>query len=258
MSAMEYPKWIGPAERRPDARMRLFCFPYAGGSAAVFRGWSAHLPPEIEACPIELPGRGARFGEPLATRWQPLVDELVEALEPMLDKPFALYGNSVGANLSYEFARAVARKRGVQPAVLVVSGCGAPHWPDGEPPMHLLPDTEFSEKLKALNGTPADVLNCPEIWELLLPIVRADYTVDETYAYIEGEKLACPLLACCGTDDPLVSRERLEAWGEHTSGDFQTRWFEGDHFFVHNLEANFVRAVAEACEPTLALQAHRD
>lgn len=258
MSAPDYPKCIGPAERRADAAMRLFCFPYAGGSAAVFRGWSTHLPHEIEACPIELPGRGARFGEPLELDWKPLVAELVNHLGPLLDKPFALYGNSVGANLSYEFARAVSKERGLEPVMLVVSGCGAPHWADGFPPMHTLPDAEFTAKLRELNGTPAEVLDCPELWELMLPIVRADYTVDETYAYQAGEPLTSPLIACCGHEDPLVSRERLEAWRQHTSGEFRAQWFEGDHFFVHNNEAEFVRFVAETCGQALALQPHGD
>lgn len=258
MSASEYPACIGPADRRPNAALRLFCFPYAGGAASVFRGWSAHTPPEVEVCPIELPGRGLRFGEPLVERWQPLIAELQRELAPLLDKPFAFYGHSVGAFLCYELARALRREQGLQPVAITVSGCGAPHWPDDEPPVHQLPDDEFSSKLKALNGTPEEILNSPELWQLLLPIVRADYTVHETYAYEQGEKLSCPLLACCGERDPLVSRERLEAWREHTSGEFRTQWFDGDHFFLHQIEPRFVRFVAEAGARALALQPHGD
>ncbi len=248
MSADGYPSWIGPAERRPAARLRLFCFPYAGGAASVFRNWPAHLPEWIEVCPIELPGRGLRFGEPFVERWEPLIEGLVEALDPLLDKPFALYGHSVGAFLAFELARALSRDKGLRPAAMTVSGCGAPHRPAPGPLVHQLPDDELSQKLKALNGTPAEILESPELWQLMLPIVRADYTVHETYVCAPGEKLACPLTACCGERDPLVSRERLEAWAELAAGSFRTRWFDGDHFFLHEKEAELAGLATQACE----------
>lgn len=231
---------------RPGARtrLRLFCFPYAGGGAGAFRGWSAALPPEVEVCPVYLPGRERRFREPGHTRLEPLVEELHEALLPHCGLPFACFGHSMGAVIAFELARLLERG-GTTPAWLFVSGRRAPQCPPEREQIHALPDAEFVAKLRELEGTPEEILRDPEMMELVLPVLRTDFAISETYRYREGPPLACPVSALGGTRDAHVGRDDLLAWRDHTRGFFRLRLFPGGHFFLHALQADVLRAVAD-------------
>ncbi|HET8681027.1 MAG TPA: beta-ketoacyl synthase N-terminal-like domain-containing protein, partial [Micromonosporaceae bacterium] len=149
---------------RPDARarMRLFCLPYAGGNASVFRGWADALPAEVEVCPVQLPGREQRHKEPPFTQMSALVTTLAQVLGPYLDLPFALFGHSMGALASFELARQLRREGLAGPAHLYVSAMRAPQLPDIEPPLHRLPEPRLVEKLREINGTPEEMLSDPE------------------------------------------------------------------------------------------------
>src|SRR5262249_13687929 len=119
-------RWLACARPRPQADIRLFCFPYAGGGASVFRGWADGLPASVEVCPVQLPGRGTRFREPAFTRLPPLIEALAESLRPHLDRPFAFFGHSLGALVAFELARYLHQHQGREPVRLFVSGCGGP------------------------------------------------------------------------------------------------------------------------------------
>ncbi|HEX2091625.1 MAG TPA: thioesterase II family protein [Longimicrobiaceae bacterium] len=232
---------------RPGSRvrLRLFCFPYAGGGAAVFRSWSSTLPPEVQLCPVHLPGRGNRFVEPPVTRLSVLVDLLAGELAPYLDIPFAFFGHSMGALVAFELARRLRDESRVLPEYLLVSGRRAPQCPSDKRPLHALPEGEFQEELRNLNGTPEEILQHPELMELFAPILRADFEICETYSYVEGEPLDLPVSAFGGLADPDVSREHLSGWKEHTRGPFRLRMFPGGHFFLHGARQELVHAVAE-------------
>ncbi|MBE9170818.1 thioesterase [Pleurocapsales cyanobacterium LEGE 06147] len=228
--------WITCPNPNPHASLRLFCFPYAGGGALSFRGWSAQLPLTVEVCPIELPGRGMRLREAPFTQLVPLVEAIAESLLPYLDKPFAFFGHSMGALVSFEVARYLCWVCADSPAYLFVSGRRAPQLPDPDPPIHALPEAEFIEELRRLNGTPETVLANDELMQLLLPVLRADFAVLETYTYQPEPPLSCPLAALGGLQDPDVSGEMLKAWQEQTSTDFSLQMFPGDHFFLHTAQ----------------------
>jgi len=230
----------------PEARVRLFCFPYSGAGASVFRAWPGALHPSMEVRPVQLPGREHRLAEPAFRRMGDLVPAVVRALLPYLDRPFAIFGHSLGALVGFEVARRLQAEHGVEPELLFASGHTAPHVNDHETLLHSLPDGELAQKLRELNGTPEAVLQHEELRRLLFPLLRADFEICETYRYEPGEPLRCPILALGGLCDGDVSREALEEWRQHTLGTFEVRMFPGDHFFINSCGPEVVRAVARA------------
>jgi len=161
------------------------------------------------------------------------------------DLPFAFFGHSMGSLISFELARRLRRERQQEPIHLFVSGRSAPQLPDEEPPAHNLPEPEFLEELRRLNGTPKEALAYPELMQILIPILRADFSVCETYIYTEEPPLACPISAFGGTQDSDVSREDMEAWRRQTRASFTLRMFSGDHFFLHSAEEQLLTILAE-------------
>jgi medium-chain acyl-[acyl-carrier-protein] hydrolase len=237
-------RWLAYREVNPRARLRLFCLPYAGGGASVFRGWAAALPADVEVCPVQLPGRESRLREPPFERARPLVEALAGALEPHLGMPFALFGHSMGAMLCFELARELRRRQWPPPLHLFVSGRRAPQLPAREAPIHDLPEPEFLARLRELNGTPEEVLGHAELMRLLIPVLRADFAVNETYVFTPGEPLDLGISAFGGLGDPEVSRDELEAWREQARGAFRLRLLPGDHFFLHGARDLITESVA--------------
>ena len=205
-TTLTFNSWVTCPKPNPQASLRLFCFPYAGGKAVSFRAWSSGLPTTVEVCPVELPGRGSRLMEVPFTQFEPLISALAQALLPYLDKPFAFFGHSMGALVSFELARLLRQKYGLSPVHLFVSGRGAPQVvPVPDPPIHALPEPAFLEKLRGLNGTPEAVLENAKLMQLLLPMLRADFAVIETYVYVPEPPLNCPITAFSGWQDRKVS-----------------------------------------------------
>jgi medium-chain acyl-[acyl-carrier-protein] hydrolase len=230
--------WIKRSGRDRQTCFRLFCFPYAGGGASFFRTWPERLPPDIEVCAVQLPGREDRFKETPFTELSALIDALAEVLYPYLDFPFAFFGHSLGALISFELTRRLRRQKAPCPGHLFVSGSRAPQLPDPDPPIHHLPDAEFIEELGRFNGTPKAVLDNPELMEVFLPLLRSDIRLCETYVYDHEAPLDCPISAFGGLKDEEVSREELAAWCDQTRVRFNIQMFPGDHFFLNGKESN--------------------
>ena len=240
-----FDSWIACRKPNPQARLRLFCLPYAGTSASVFRTWSDGLPVDVEVCPVQLPGRGTRLMETPFTQPASLVQALAQALVPLLDKPFAFFGHSLGALVGFELARQLRRQSGVQPVRLFVSADGAPQLPHRGRPIHALPEREFLVELRRLNGIPGKVLEEAELMQIMLPVLRADFAVYETYVYSTEPPLNCPISAFGGLQDHRVSRGDLEAWRDQTSGSFSLRMFPGDHFFWNTTQPLLLQILSQ-------------
>jgi medium-chain acyl-[acyl-carrier-protein] hydrolase len=228
--------WLVCATPNPKAALRLFCFPYAGGGAGIFRQWAEYLPPNVELCAVQLPGRGSRLLERPFTDLAELVEAAGKELLPYLDKPCSFFGHSMGATIGFELARLLSAEHSINLTHLFVSGRRAPHLVDTEPPTYHLEEREFLEELRRLNGTPKDVLDHPELMQLLLPPLRADFEMIQTYVYIPGRPLDCSITAFGGLEDESVKREDIAAWGQHTTAHFSLQMFSGDHFFLHQAQ----------------------
>jgi medium-chain acyl-[acyl-carrier-protein] hydrolase len=224
--------------KRPvkDAVLRLFCFPYAGGGVTSFRTWPDYLPHNVELQALEMPGREAQLRLPSFVRAEPLVRATADAIKGHLDRPFAFFGHSMGALVSFELARLLRRENEPEPRALFVSGRRAPQLPP-EPRTYDLPKDEFIQELRDIGGTPEEVLSHPELLNLLLPTLRADFELCQTYSYHDEPPLNCQFTAFGGLSDEYVPRDELDQWREQTTGQFQLRMFPGDHFFLHDSQA---------------------
>ncbi|MDH6114804.1 surfactin synthase thioesterase subunit [Kitasatospora sp. MAP12-15] len=223
--------WIRNPEPRPGARLRLICFHPAGGGPTMYRTWQASLPADVELLAVQLPGRETRIAEPHLTDYQEAVDQAYAAIQPFLDRPYVLFGHSMGAMISYGVALAARRAGRRTPARLVVSGCSAP---DRFEPRHDRPqwsDARLVQELRTMGGTPPEVLAIPALVEMVLPTLRADYGICATFRRTEGEQLDCPVAVFGGTEDSM-SKEDLELWAGVTTADSSLRMFPGGHFFL--------------------------
>jgi medium-chain acyl-[acyl-carrier-protein] hydrolase len=182
------------------------------------------------------------MGEKAFTRIKPLVAAVASAIGPEVQVPYALYGHSMGAIIGFELARELASGQGKGPEHLFVSGRRAPQWPNTEPPSFHLPHDEFIAELKRLKGTPDEVLAHPELMELFLSLLRADFELVDTYEFKPGQLLSCPITVYGGLSDEHVPAESCRAWREQTSGVCRTRMVQGDHFFVRQPGPDFVNS----------------
>ena len=237
-------RWLAYREANPRARLRMFCFPYAGGGASAYRGWGASLPQEIEVCPVQLPGREGRLREPPFTRSEEMITAIADALTPWLDLPFVFFGHSMGGMIGFELTRELRRRGRTLPLHLFVSGRRAPQLPARDEPIHDLPEPEFIERLRELDGTPEEVLQHAELMKLLIPLLRADFAVNETYEYAEEPPIDIGISAFGGLGDVDVSRDDVEAWSVQTRGRFRMRMMPGGHFFLHNQKDLILESVA--------------
>lgn len=240
--------WLAFHKPKPYAKLSLFCFPYAGGAATLFQSWSQYLPETIEVCPVQLPGRGHRLSEPRFTNVGPLVQAAAVGLRPFIDKPFAFFGHSMGALVSFELARLLRREGRTQPSHLFVSGCSAPQFGLRTQPIYNLPDPKLIDELRRLNGTAQEILDHPELMQLMLPIIRDDLTVCQTYKYAPEPRLDCGITAFGGLQDPGVTTEDVDAWRQQTTSTFSIRMLEGDHFFVHSALPKVLQIISESCK----------
>jgi medium-chain acyl-[acyl-carrier-protein] hydrolase len=251
-------RWLAYREVNPRARVRMFCFPYAGGGASAYRGWAGGLPGDVEICPVQLPGRESRLREAPFETPGPLIQSLTGALQPYLgDLPFVFFGHSMGAMIGFELSRELRRRGQALPLHLFVSGRRAPQVPDREDPIHALPEPEFIEKLRELNGTPEEVLQHAELMKLLLPVLRADFAVNETYNFAEEEPFDIGISCFGGLGDKEVSRDDCAAWKDQTRGRFRLRMLPGDHFFVHSAKDMILESVARDLAEVLSQAAQR-
>jgi medium-chain acyl-[acyl-carrier-protein] hydrolase len=234
--------WVQVSRPRPAARLRLMCLPPAGGGASRYRNWAAHLPADVEVVSVQLPGRENRFNERPIESMDQLVGPLIDGLASYLVAPFALFGHSMGAMIAFELIRQL-RSRGVRPVHLFVSGCRAPDLPSRSPDWHTLPDPEFIAAIEELGGIPPELLAERQFLDAMLPTLRSDCALTETYAFSSEAMLSCPVSAFGGLRDKEVPPEDVRAWSRHTTGPFRVHLLPGDHFFVNSARADLLRLV---------------
>lgn len=231
---------------RPQAAVRLYCLPYAGSGASVFRPWAGLLPADIELRAVQLPGHEGRRSQAPFADADRLVDALAEELAPeVAELPFAFFGHSMGGLCAFELTRRLRRLGVPSPVMLGVSAWPAPRKGRCFPQLHDLDDAQFMRVVEGLGGIPEEVLSKPCLSRFLLPTLRPDMRVCGTYRYQPGEPLDCPLMVFGGTRDPLVPPSRLDGWNAQTTGPTRTHIYPGHHFYLNTHLADLVRRVSE-------------
>ena len=242
--------WL--ALRRPNlpTRVRLFCFPYAGGSEATFRTWQQNLPDSVEVVPIQLPGRGTRMKEPALARLAPMVQALSQSLRPEMEMPFAFFGHSMGGLIAFELTRQLRRDGGPLPVHLFISAKSCPKEVD-DLDTDEISDEDLIDTLRSYEGTPREVLENAELMRLLLPVIRSDMALCHTYVCDPEPPLRCPITAFGGLRDRKSGRKCLEGWQNYTTGRFTLRMFPAGHFFLRSWEKPILDAIFRELAPHL-------
>lgn len=239
--------WIIYSQPRPSAHLRLFAFTHAGGGSGAFRGWANRLGDEIELGYVQLPGRESRFRENSYDSMEELISPLVDALSDHLDREFAFYGHSLGAKIAFEAIRELRRRGLRRSAHLFVAACPAPQLPWPLPLMHGLSTPEFLNEMQArYGGIPAQVREDDELIALLLPMLRAEIRMIETYAYTPEAPLECGITVFGGLEDRMVEQPSLAAWELQTKSRFRLQMEFGGHFFPQRTESRFPESLAAA------------
>lgn len=223
--------WFPFGHASVQGRPKLFCLPFAGGSASFFLSWRRALG-DVSVVPVQYPGRETRIQEALPRSLEQLAEEVAQALLPLLDAPYFLLGYSLGAKLAYAVCQRLVALGAPEPALLIAAAHGAP---DSEPVIGGaadLPEDEFRALLRQYGGVPDIVFEDPELCRLLLPILRNDMRL--AAQRLDGLPLQCPVVAYAGTADAAALPDAVAQWQRHTRGGFQLRCIEGGHFFARS------------------------
>lgn len=239
--------WFICPSPRPEAKQRIFCFPYSGGSANNFRSWAHYFPESIELMIVRLPGRDSRLKEKPFSEWTQLLETLELALLPLLDKPYFFFGHSFGGRIIYELTKVFQKKQRPLPSCLFISGCRAPHIPTELPFLHELPKKDFIERLRRMKGTHADILANTTLFDLLEPAIREDIRLSELWEDIPKKQLQTPIVALSGIDDPMDPPSKMDSWALYTTALFSLYQFKGEHFFLHTHEKEVLNLILKSC-----------
>ncbi|MBW8832185.1 MAG: thioesterase [Burkholderiales bacterium] len=241
--------WIVRRPSEKDAPRRLYAFAHAGGSGTAYLPWQKALSANIEVRAVQLPGRGMRLAEPAFTSMRDLSREIARAIARDIElapAEFALIGHSLGGLLAFEVVHELRRLQTRAPVRLFAMGSIAPRRRRMRQPLHALDDAAFIEALSHYQGTPPALLHNPELMELTLPALRADFKVVFDYRRPDHGMLDVPVVTLGATDDPIASPDDVSAWAEETTAGCSSHWFDGGHFFVHGPQASQVIAAVDA------------
>ena len=236
-------KWFVIPKPNINAEIKLICFPYAGGSAVTYLNWAQQIADNVELIIVQPPGRGPRMFEPLHKEMTTLIAELLIHFPTLLNKPYILFGHSLGSRVAFELMAELSKLAQPLPKHFIASGSKGPHLFSDKKSLHALSDEEFIIELEQLSGTPKAVLENRELMELFLPVLRADFQIAETYRYDGSSKFPCTLSVLGGRDDIDIPREKLESWTTFFEKTTQICLLDGDHFFIDNHQEQVLKKV---------------
>ncbi len=245
--------WLVFPKPNQHATFRLFCFPYAGAGSMVYRTWPDGLPPQVEVVSILYPGRESRLRVTPCVTMQTMILALVEEILPKLDMPFAFYGHSLGGLIAFELTRELRRRQWSQPTRLFISSRRAPQLPDPNPPISHLSGDAFAQAIqKRYNGIPKIIQQDPDLMDIFLPILRADFSIFETYQYLQEPVLDIPISAYYGLQDHTITAQDVSAWQDQTHHPLSLQAFPGDHFFIQAQRLALLETLSQALEKQFA------
>jgi len=238
--------WYKKFRDTPNCKVRMVCFPHAGGSAQDFRKWIEYLPADIELLVAQMPGRAERIQEKLCSNFDELVNNFLQALTLLLDKPYFLLGHSLGGSLAFEIAKGIRRIGYRMPNRLIVISRGGPSIPEPNP-KYDLPDEKFVDYLKSQSGTNERILGDRETLNFFLPIIRNDVKLADTYSdyYKKETPISCPINVFWGSNEANLDQRMIKEWKNETSSQFTEDQFEGSHFFLHEQPERVIKRILE-------------
>lgn len=241
---MEYTenKWFLKQPQNSD-EIRMFCFPYAGAGGSIFKNWSFSTHKNVGVYPIQYPGRENRLFEPPINNMDVLISEICKQIKNYLDRPYILFGHSLGAKVAFHVAVEMQKSYCCAPGYLVVAGAQAPHIPETNP-IYNLNDDYIINELRRLGGTPDKILDNKDIMKIFLPTIRADYTLSDNFIYEEKYILECPILAIAGKDDSEASENEVYEWKNYTKTSYTYKAISGGHFFISTHESELLELIA--------------
>jgi medium-chain acyl-[acyl-carrier-protein] hydrolase len=225
--------------------IKLFCLPYAGGSAMIYHRWKRSLHGTIQLCPIELTGRGKRFTEPYYDSLLAAVEDVYELVKPELNRgPYAFFGHSMGSLLAYELARKIETLPHPKPLHLFLSGGNPPHLKNNEKIYHTMPEEEFKVEILKMGGTPREVFEHKELLEIFIPLLRADYKIIETYEFQPDHPVFdYGITGFYGKADEEATGDKMREWQQYTKTQFWLHEYEGGHFFIHDYMDEIIQII---------------
>jgi surfactin synthase thioesterase subunit len=248
----ELDKWVVRSKVVENPRLRLFCLPYFAGGASIFTSWHEFLPDDIEVCAIQMPGREERGDERPFDDVNELVAKITEVIEPLLTAPIAFYAHSSGAGIAFELARFLRREQGVNPTNFMVGGWRAPHLESPFEFLNAIGDDEvYAEKnipniknhMRTLD-IPDAVIDNDEVFNEMLPSLRADILLGKRYSYYEEEKFTCPIVAFAGSEDPVFDESQIKSWEDQAGGDFKFVMVNGGHLFCRDNKEELLETIS--------------
>lgn len=227
---------------RPNATVRFICFPYAGGSASSYMPLAKNLPGHVELVAIQPRGRGHRFHQDASGTMSELLQDIEENFHQLINKPYVIYGHSLGARVAYELIHKIKQRGLPEPESFIAAASRAPHLSTLSEPVSNLSDREFIYKLKRLGGTNSSILDNKELLELCLPMLRADFKIVDDYKCQSKSKLSCKLYVISGSEDHLVSLEDSQGWSLHFT-ECKSFVISAGHFFIDSHSDDLVDVV---------------
>lgn len=233
-------RWLLRFHNGKRIRLRLFCFPFAGSSASVFRPWIDQLPEGIEVLGIQLPGRENRLSEPCIRNMEEIVERLEVSIRQYCEPPFVFFGHSLGSLIAYQLLHRIEEISGLTADLFFASGSPAPHsCPTSNVPLRFS-QAQILSDLERISGPHTNLLKNPELFSMFLPMLQADFEVYANFRYQDLGVLSCPIIAIRGADDGYVSLESQLGWERHTDCSFKFHVIPGKHLFMVDSAKTFL------------------
>lgn len=252
---MKGSRWFHFAKKINSPRLRLFCFPYAGGGIRTYLPWAAALEPDIEVIAVQPPGRGSFMDTTAFDNMTDLVAALYPQILPLLDRPYVLFGHSLGSRVAFALLEQLQQQQQPLPISFVASGSNSPGFVRTKATTYHLADAQFLAELQRMNGTPAEVLANHELMALLLPLLRNDFKIAETYRYTGHSKFPCDLHVLGGHADADVPVATLSDWGNFFQRTPQVHTFSDGHFFIESQQSEVLSLIRSLSQGWLAMSA---
>jgi len=238
-------KWCVIPRPNPTADIKLICIPYAGGSASIYIPWINYLPHNVELVIIQPPGRSSRISETPLDNMSKLINEMGLVLPKILNKPYILFGHSLGSKIAFEIIRKSTSLHIPHPMFFIASGSAGPQKKNNRDITYNLNDDEFISKLEEMDGTPKDVINNKELMSIVLPTLKADFKISETYQFTGNKYFNIPLSVLGGEYDVDINLDDLKLWQYFFNSTSEITIFSGGHFFINSHKEEVLEKINE-------------